>query len=282
MQFGIRYYDPGKTHTKQDLINSHYTFFRHQLSILTYLNKVVPKSIEGIEKSRRDQISKYIQALDEEDRNEFDNFLQYMNPEQLKRRRRTLMTRKPLIAQILLRMFDYRNFNLLMFIKEMSLVYLITSFEGFLAHILEDVFSWDPRCLRRKQKTIDYETILRYKKFEDLKDYIIQEEIKSILRGSIDQINHSLKDYFKLDLSSNDNWKVFKECFYRRNLVVHNNLYPDEDYKTKTRYKGKRKRLSITRRYLTNSLKVFEIYAKIIFEYIVKKFLTKSKSGISN
>ncbi len=221
--------------------------------------------------------------MDEEDKKEFDNFLQHMDLEQLKKRgRRTLKTRKPQIAQILSRMFDPLNFNLLMFIKEMSLVYLIASFEGFLAHILEDIFSWEPRCLRRKQKTIDYETILSYKKFEDLKDYIIQDEIKSILRGSIDQINHSLKDYFKLDLSSNDNWKVFKECFYRRNLVVHNNLYPDEDYKTKTGYKGKRKRLSITRRYLTNSLKAFEIYAKIIFEYIVKKFLTKSKSGISN
>src|SRR5690348_16542118 len=125
MQFGIRYFGPGETHTKQDSINSHYSFFRHQLSILTYLNKVVPKSIEDIEKSKRDQISKYIQALDEKERKEFDNFLQHMDLEQLKKRGRTLMTRKPQIAQILSRMFDSRNFNLLMFIKEMSLVYLI-------------------------------------------------------------------------------------------------------------------------------------------------------------
>ena len=130
-----------------------------------------------------------------------------------------------------------------------------------------------PEIMKSFKRQISYEEIFKSKKLEEVKKRIIEKEVKTIISQDIEEINKYLKINLKLvDLSKQENWKQFKECFYRRHIIIHNNCYPDEKYKEKTSYKGKKKRLVITKSYISSSIKLFKNYNKLIKDLFTKKF----------
>jgi hypothetical protein len=153
----------------------------------------------------------------------------------------------------------------------MSLVYLVAQFEQCLGTTLRIIFTNKPETMKSK-KQVPYEEIFNSRKLEDIREKIIEREISSIINQDIEDINNYLHERFSLDLSKNKDWKKFKECFYRRNIVIHNNCYPNPVYRKKTGYSGKHERLSITKEYLTMSITLFEKYSKLIGDFFTKKF----------
>ncbi len=101
---------------------------------------------------------------------------------------------------------------------------------------------------------------------------MIEKEVKGLLGKDIDSINDYLRTHFKLELSKQKEWKQFKERFYRRHILIHNNLYPDNQYRDKTGYKGKNTRLQIKTAYLNRSISIYTKFGKEIHNFLVSKY----------
>lgn len=149
-------------------------------------------------------------------------------------------------------------------IGDMSLVYLVAVFENFLKRILVDSFSKKPEALITCQKSLNYEDILKLNDLNEIKESIIEKETAAIVNEDIGEISKYFKQRFSLDISSFPQWTEFKERFYRRNVIVHNSGKPNERYRLKTGYKGKTRRLRVTKEYINESIVLFEAMAEQI------------------
>ena len=108
-----------------------------------------------------------------------------------------------------------------------------------------------------------------------MKKAIIEKELKDIFYESIDGVNKYLKTKFKFPLDRRKEWCQFREVFYRRNIIIHNNGYSNEEYNRKTGHTGKRK-LKVDNDYLVKSFKIFFFYSKLVTKkFYDKKFNTK-------
>ena len=67
------------------------------------------------------------------------------------------------------------------------------------------------------------------------------------------------------------NWNEFKERFYRRNIIIHNSGKPNKLYRTKTGYDGEDERLTVSKVYLKDSIRLF----KMMSDKIALTFKTK-------
>jgi hypothetical protein len=264
----------------QDSVNSAHSHFMNDLKILRTINDLLPQAVETFTASTKGNLAKQVEKLDEEGRKQFELYLKQPIKDSLR------ITDKNTIEIItsFLETFMYSS-RIPMFIREMSLVYLISEFESFLENILTAIFSNRPETLmssknqsqnQKQEKMIPYGELLGCKKIEEVKDRIIEKEIDSIMRQQDiqDVISKGLIERFKLDLVATD-WEQLKEFFYRRHMVVHNNCYPDSKYRTKTGYKGTDQRLSIEKQYLEQSFTVFQRCSKLIRDSVHNKFLRK-------
>jgi len=253
-----------------------YNSFRNDLKILTNLNKILPQSFEEYLKSASEKRKKQIQKLEQEGKKELKRFISFLEESKDTEgfRKRSITVKHKKVAEILAGQLDLFMFSsrFNMFIREMSLVYLITEFEQYLGRILKIIFSNKPEIMKSSKKQVSYEELFSFEKLEDVKEKLIEREINSIINQDIDDINNYLRDRFGLDLSKSQDWEKFKECFYRRNIVIHNNCYPNEIYRRKTGYKGKDDRLSITKHYAFRSIKLFDLYSKLIRDFLTEKF----------
>jgi hypothetical protein len=99
------------------------------------------------------------------------------------------------------------------FIREMSLVYLISKFEGFLSKNLEILFTRKPDTMFRKDKKASFETIFKSKNMDEILERVVQDEVSIIFRKEIEDLNKDYMEFAKFDLSKNTDWKNFKEFF---------------------------------------------------------------------
>lgn len=158
------------------------------------------------------------------------------------------------------------------FIREMSLVYLVASFESFLGKILQISFQRKPEILKTCQKTITYEDLLEFDDIERIKRHIMEKELW-ILNEDLEKVARYLDERFNLQISQIPEWKEFKERFYRRNVIIHNSGFPNRVYREKTGYKGEDKRLNVSEEYLDYSIGLFGKMALAISLYFTYKFL---------
>jgi hypothetical protein len=134
---------------------------------------------------------------------------------------------------------------------------MVSGFEDYIRRCLEIVFEVRPESLK-SPKTFTYEDILNCKDMKNLKDVMIAEEVNFALRDGIDGLHKYLKTRnLGPDLSHYSDWIDFRELFYRRNIVVHNNCYPDQDYSKKTGFNDMSVRMSIDEPYLAKGLDLF-------------------------
>jgi hypothetical protein len=186
-----------------------------------------------------------------------------------------IVIRRPKVVKLIneeTMMYNYRE-KIQRSFGDMVLIHLVTIFEDFLGKILKASIISRPEILKRKEKTLTYEEILD---FDDVKKLIVsmaEKEVRSILNLNIDEIGAHLKKIYKLDLTMKADWTQFKEVFYRRNILVHNDGYPDKKYILKTNYKGNNERLDIEKKYLMNVTPIFKDYADVIFQFFNRKFV---------
>jgi len=144
------------------------------------------------------------------------------------------------------------------FLREMSLVYLITFFESFLEDILRTTFERRPECLSSSKTITAGEIVEKTILKESVLDILVKKEIDDVMRSDIEQINQYFLKKFKIDLSKlSFNWNESKERFYRRNIILHNLGIINNEYRQKTGFKGEEKRLDVSEDYLEESLKIF-------------------------
>ena len=254
--------------------SSAYNQLKVDLKVVKELNFQLPKSVQETAKKKREEFGKEIRNLDEKSRNEFAKFVDEMGKisQSMKKGKhpaRKSITLKGKSAKILAKfvqdtlLFPDR-FNL--FIRDMSLTYLIAEFEGFLRQILDISFQIKPEILMTCQKSITYEELMKFKDIADARQQIIEKEINSIISQDIEEVNKYFDTKFKVKMPQLVNWRKFTERFYRRNILIHNSGITNKIYRLKTGYKGKDTRMTVTEDYLNESIKLLGDMARQMSE----------------
>ena len=158
------------------------------------------------------------------------------------------------------------------FIRDMSLVYLVVEFESFLKELLKVTFQKKPQILASSEKTITYEELVRFNTIEDALNEIIEKEASKIVNEGIEKMNRSFNKKFKMRLSDYVDWEKFKERFYRRNIIVHNNGVVNKTYKSKTGYTNGNIKLIVTESYLEETFDIFQDMSFLISGKFESKF----------
>lgn len=128
------------------------------------------------------------------------------------------------------------------FLREMSLVYIVTRFKEYLKKILYEVFRAYPELLSNSE---------------------IEKKIDNITERGMKKCHQHLQRIFSFELKHN-NWDEFVERFCRRNCIIHNNGIPNDDYWKCIESKTTTERLKVNLEYLIKSIKLFEIYGQRI------------------
>ena len=123
--------------------------------------------------------------------------------------------------------------NIESFVKEMSIIYLITTLEEFLKNVLKEIFRTRGDILK-SSKTITYEEIINLKSYDMILERITEKKAQDIIDQDIQDIGKILLDDFGFPIINDKNWLSFIEVYYRRHVLVHNNGDPDDKYKLKT------------------------------------------------
>ena len=159
------------------------------------------------------------------------------------------------------------------FIRNMSLVYLVSAFDNFLEQIMEIAFRKQPKALVPFQTTVTAEELVKCKDLDGAKTQLARKAIATMMYGDIEEINKRLKQRLKIALSSFDGWERFKERFYRRNLIIHKSGKIDEVYRRKVGFRGKTKVLRVSHSYLLQSLDLFGNMAVDLYDAFHSKFI---------
>lgn len=259
----------------EELFSVIYEQFKMEMHIVSELNRRIPESIKKIEEQSRRAIKKEIEDLDKEAYEKYRKFLEsltalIMDPES---DMEPSISGRP--AEILQKsIFDGflfpRRFE--MFIRDMSLVYLIAEFESFLQNVVRASFEKRPQVLATCKKSITFEELMKVEDIEEARHQILEKEVSEMANQDIEEIDNYFKERFNLNLSDSADWEAFKERFYRRNIIIHNNGIPNRTYRLKTGFSGKEKRMTVSQSYLDMSIELFDGMAKGISEHFRKKF----------
>ncbi len=136
------------------------------------------------------------------------------------------------------------------FFNEIILIYLTTIFKEYLRSILKEVFTLYPKLI---EKT---ETKVRIDEIPDNTDKIFK-----IFKNNLE---FDLEKYIS-------KWKLIEEKFLRRNLLIHNNGFPDDGYRKKIGYTDD-SRLKTDTNYVKESLKTFEKSKTVIQNHLWKQY----------
>jgi len=154
----------------------------------------------------------------------------------------------------------------------MGVVYIVAKFEDFMSTIITAVISHKPDLMKFSQKNISYEELFNHNTVESLRKVIIEKEVQSLINENIDDINDYFVERFSFDLSREKDWDEFREIFYRRNVIIHNNGYPNDLYRKKTKYRGLNQRLDVDEVYLNKAVDLFMKYSNMLKDFFVEKF----------
>ena len=159
-----------------------------------------------------------------------------------------------------------------LFSRNMCLIYLITKFEEYMKKCLRIYLIYRPNIIS-KEKTLEYETIFLCKTIEDIILKIIEKELDGNFHGGIDDINKYLKKKFEIDLHQLSNFNKFKERFYRRNIIVHNEGICNEIYNKITNMGIVNQPLVTGDQYLNESFILFIEYSDSFRKFIEQKIV---------
>ena len=258
--------------TRKLVLDSYYTGFLNTLKLLRQINNRLPQLAAADLAAAKANLSRRVEQLDPEGKKQYDKYDDYSK----NRKKRKLDVDHEEAAKLLHERKDLFLFSLRtpQFIREMSLVYLVTSFEVYLSDILKLTFRARKEMLKTSQKSITYEKAISYPDLDSLLDGIIENEIKELLNKNIDDISKTLRNRFGDSLNLEDPaeaWQSFREYWYRRNIIVHNHGISDSTYnqKTKSNY-NQGKRLLVEQDYLNEGFDLFESCAYMLYSYFYK------------
>lgn len=184
-------------------------FVRQMCSRKRMLPAFTHFSVELSERAEKD-LEKFID-LHGEDKifNEEGKLTQYsINPEFMGRQRYLKQT-----------FDDFSIFTVTL--PKMGLVSLVSLYDAYLAKILRNIFKIKPEILNGCGRNLTFAELCRLENLSDARNYIVEQEIESLLRSShTDQIEW-IESRLQIKLRDLPAWKCFVEITERRNLLVH-------------------------------------------------------------
>jgi hypothetical protein len=252
-----------------------------ELSMLEELEKRVPQSIVQMQEKQISEWKKQANHLSQKDADSIDRVVKTIGDllSELRKAKHTTKKRRVSVSRRAAKLFVNlakavaypSRFN--DFIRNMSLVYLISAFDNFLEEMMEVAFREQPKALVPFETTVTAEDLVKCRDLDVAKAHLARKAIAAMMYGDIEEINKRLKQRFKIALSSFDGWERFKERFYRRNLIIHRSGEIDDVYRRKVGFKGKTKALRVSHTYLLQSLDLFRNIAVDLFDAFHSKFI---------
>lgn len=116
-------------------------------------------------------------------------------------------------------------------IPESLFVALISQFDAFIGKLIKIIFEIHPEKLNSSEKNIAFNQLSNFASISDVKDFIIEKEVESILRESHTYHFEWLEKKLQIPLRKNlPIWKRYIEITERRNLFVHNHGHVSNQY----------------------------------------------------
>ena len=252
----------------------------NDIKLLTFINDFVPKASEAHLKRYRNKLVKAFNVKYPEEKEDFSELMKFFAEAEKSKTSGSkdlirFNAKGEKVGEALGFMVDFHNLTVKApeFIKEMSIVYLVTRFEDFLTTVLKSYFLNKPKTLKSKKQTTNAE-IFSCKNLDELTKKIVDKELMDVFYGSIDEINNYLKIKFRFHLGTHKEWREFREVFYRRNIIIHNDGFSNDEYNGKTGHRGIEK-LKVDNDYLAKSFEVFFFYTKLVAKKFYDKKLDK-------
>jgi hypothetical protein len=150
-------------------------------------------------------------------------------------------------------------------------VSLVSQFDAFLGNLIRTIFAIKPEKLNSSEKTLKYSQIIKMESIEDIKKYIIEKEIETVLRKNHEEHFDWLEKKLNMPLRKGlESWSDFIELTERRNLFVHCNGIVSSQYINSCNNNNVNltcelgDRLKVTPDYFKNSYScIFEIGVKL-------------------
>jgi hypothetical protein len=160
-----------------------------------------------------------------------------------------------------------------------SLISLVSAGEWFLSQILHSQFDQYPNSAGIADKTLKLSDLQSFENMEDAQQYLIEQRVEDVLRGSFEEWVSFLKNHFKLEMGYIEKWQnKLVEIIQRRNLLVHNGGNINSIYRRKVApelqicdAKDAPLKLGVSEDYLTESIDVFEKSFVLIAAELWKK-----------
>ena len=176
-----------------------------------------------------------------------------------------------------------RHFGIL---YQNSLISLVSAGEWFLSQILHSQFDQYPYSAGIADKTLKLSDLQNFENMEDAQQYLIDQKVEDILRGSFEDWISFLKSQLKLEMGYIAQWQSqLVEIIQRRNLLVHNGGNINSIYRGKVapelqQYDSEDAppKLGVSEQYLKESINVFEKSFVLISAELWKKQNPKDES----
>lgn len=148
------------------------------------------------------------------------------------------------------------------FVRNMSLIYLVTLFYGYFTTIIYEVFWHNQNLIELIPKDREIRKI-NDKNSEQFKQELIDFVDKDFTGQGIQNTAYMLKKYFEFEIKR-DNFETLDEILERRNMLVHHEGKPNKRYRKKFPQNAKLAKLDVSQDYLLGGIKLFETYVSRI------------------
>lgn len=148
------------------------------------------------------------------------------------------------------------HYHLGEFMRDMSLVYLVSQFKAMLQKFIGNSLYNNPEALS-SGRALTLDELRKCGRIQDAIGAVIEKEVADVMQDDIDGVDKYLAGKWGIRISSQSTWTKFRERFYRRNIIVHNSGMTNDMYRRKTHYTGKSVRLGVSEAYLNESVSLF-------------------------
>lgn len=158
-----------------------------------------------------------------------------------------------------------------------SLMSLLSSVEWFFSQILHHHYDKHPDSAGINKKALTLEDLKTFESISDAENYLIDQKIESVLRGSFSDWKKVLKDEIGLKLNYLDEYEnELIEIYQRRNLIVHNGGIINSIYLSKITEKLKSDKklgdkLQVSKEYLEGAIDKLHLVFILITSELWKK-----------
>jgi hypothetical protein len=241
------------------------------LKILSALNKQLPKSIEDEFLNQTKKSGKLLSAISPDASRQGASIIEELSklnpgpwrPQSMKHGpawdAADVRVRK-VIEETIKSINEYTKFD--GFIRDMSLVYLVSQFESYLQRVLVISYEEHPQIIDL-DKSLSLGQLMTCHDIGAAKNMIFEKEAADVLQKDIKEVAKYFRRKWNIRISEKPRWEAFVERFYKRNCIIHNNGRPDDNYRRKTGTTTTQP-LFVNQEYLTDSVLLFSHMARFV------------------